>query len=68
MDYTHVKCIKEVSDDLGIYNYEGKIYEITAFFTDDDKLLIECEHVDGVDELMITLDDEDFEFLILEEE
>ena len=63
MEYTHVKCLNDVSDDLGVYNYAGEIYKIIAIY-EGGIVDIECEPVDGVDEIRTTLKDRDFEFLI----
>lgn len=71
MEYTHAKCLNDVSDDLGVYNYAGKIYEIVEIY-EGGIVDIECEPVDGVDEIRVdeirtTLKDRDFEFLIIED-
>lgn len=68
MEYTHARCLIDVVDDFGIYNIKGKVYEITQLL-EGNRIRIEVENnFDGeVIEIETTLDDKDFQFLILEE-
>ncbi|NLD46290.1 MAG: hypothetical protein GX660_03700 [Clostridiaceae bacterium] len=63
------KCLKTVEDDVGVYCITGKVYNVIDFCKNElhkDCYLIECEQ-DG-DELMISIDDKDFEFFNSNEE
>lgn len=72
MDYTHVKCLKTVEDDEGIYCIEGKIYEILEIWEDEGVMVLDCEQSEDefvtLLSLQIAIGDKDFEYLTLEDE
>jgi len=64
MYYTHVKCLNDVTDDLGTYCNKGETYEIIELIIMENKAIIQTNVVDDCDEMYIALDDEDFEFVV----
>lgn len=57
------KCLNSVSDDLGTYCIEGKVYEVVDLLKNDneeDCYILECEE----DELQVSTYDRDFTFYI----
>jgi hypothetical protein len=57
-----VLCVNTVEDDLGVYMHAGKRYEVLEDIY-PDLLIVETETVDGVEEMRISRDDEDFSII-----
>lgn len=62
MDYTHVYCLSDISDGLGLYCGKGEIYQVVSIDEEEQLAVIECNEVDGLNEMQICLDDNDFAF------
>lgn len=71
-EYTHAKALVMMQDDDHIYFKKGNIYEI-LFYNDDGTVELYCEpesHDDNAPILCanVSLDDTDFEFIVVEDE